>query len=78
MRVSGLGCGAVPAVGAVIAPLLVRSAIFLASAVIGLLVAKATLDGMSIDASSFIAVVLVFAVLHVATGSTGRSPALAI
>lgn len=43
---------------------LVRSAIFLASSAIGLLVAKLTLDGMSIDASSFIAVVVVFAVLQ--------------
>ena len=43
---------------------LVRAAIFLASAAIGLLVAKLTLDDMSIDASSFIAVVVIFAVLQ--------------
>jgi hypothetical protein len=43
---------------------LVRAAIFLASAAIGLLVAKLTLDGMSIDASSFIAVVVIFAVIQ--------------
>ncbi|MCZ3388495.1 MAG: phage holin family protein [Actinomycetia bacterium] len=43
---------------------LVRAAIFLLSAAIGLLVAKVTLDGMSIDASSFIAVVVTFAVLQ--------------
>lgn len=43
---------------------LVRAVIFLASAAIGLLVAKLTLDDMSIDASSFIAVVVIFAVLQ--------------
>jgi hypothetical protein len=43
---------------------LVRAAIFLASAAIGLLVAKLTLDDMSIDASSFIAVVVIFAVIQ--------------
>lgn len=43
---------------------LVRAVIFLASAAIGLLVAKLTLDDMSIDASSFIAVVVIFAVIQ--------------
>ncbi len=43
---------------------LVRAAIFLVSAAIGLLVAKVTLDGMTINASSFIAVVVIFAVLQ--------------
>jgi hypothetical protein len=43
---------------------LVRAAIFLASSAIGLLVAKVTLDGMSIDATSFITVVVIFAVLQ--------------
>lgn len=43
---------------------LVRAAIFLASAAIGLLVAALTLDGISIDATSFIAVVVIFAVLQ--------------
>jgi len=43
---------------------LVRAAIFLASSAIGLLVAKVTLDGMSIDATSFVAVVVIFAVLQ--------------
>lgn len=41
-----------------------RAAIFLVSATIGLLVAKFSLDDMSIDASSFIGVVLIFAVLQ--------------
>jgi hypothetical protein len=39
-------------------------AIFLVSAAIGLLVAVAVLDGMSIDATSFITVVVIFAVLQ--------------
>ena len=43
---------------------LVRAAIFLASSAIGLLVAKVTLDGMTIDATSFVAVVVIFAVLQ--------------
>ena len=43
---------------------LVRAAIFLASSAIGLMVAKVTLDGMSIDATSFITVVVIFAVLQ--------------
>jgi uncharacterized membrane protein YvlD (DUF360 family) len=43
---------------------LIRTAIFLASAAIGLLVAKVVLDGMSIDATSFITVVVIFAVLQ--------------
>ena len=41
-----------------------RAAIFLVSSAIGLLVAKLTLDGMSIDATSFIGVVVIFAVLQ--------------
>ena len=44
--------------------LLVRGAIFLASAAIGLLVAKLVLDDMTIDAASFLAVVVIFAVLQ--------------
>jgi hypothetical protein len=43
---------------------LIRAVIFLASAAIGLLVAKLTLDDMSIDASAFIGVVVIFAVLQ--------------
>jgi len=43
---------------------LIRMAIFLVSAAIGLLVAVAVLDGMSIDATSFITVVVIFAVLQ--------------
>lgn len=43
---------------------LVRAAIFLASAAIGLLVAKLALDGMTIDATSFLTVVVIFAVLQ--------------
>jgi Mycobacterial 4 TMS phage holin, superfamily IV len=43
---------------------LIRAAIFLVSAAIGLLVAKLTLDDMSIDASAFIGVVVIFAVLQ--------------
>ena len=43
---------------------LVRAAIFLASAAIGLLVAKLVLDDMTIDAASFVAVVVIFAVLQ--------------
>lgn len=43
---------------------LVRTVIFLVSAAIGLMVAKFTLDDMSIDASSFIGVVVIFAVLQ--------------
>jgi hypothetical protein len=43
---------------------LIRAAIFLASAAIGLLVAKLVLDDMTIDASSFVAVVVIFAVLQ--------------
>ncbi len=42
----------------------VRAAIFLVSAAIGLLVAMWTLDKMSIDAGSFLLVVVVFAVLQ--------------
>lgn len=43
---------------------LVRAAIFLASSAIGLLVAKLVLDDMTIDATSFLAVVVIFAVLQ--------------
>ena len=43
---------------------LVRAAIFLVSSAIGLLVAMTVLDGMSIDLTSFIAVVVIFAVLQ--------------
>jgi hypothetical protein len=43
---------------------LIRAAVFLVSAAIGLLVAKLTLDDMSIDASAFIGVVVIFAVLQ--------------
>jgi len=43
---------------------LVRAAIFLASSAIGLVVAVAVLDGMTIDATSFITVVVIFAVLQ--------------
>ena len=43
---------------------LVRTAIFLASSAIGLVVAVAVLDGMTIDATSFITVVVIFAVLQ--------------
>jgi hypothetical protein len=43
---------------------LIRAAIFLMSAAIGLLVAKVTLDGMTIDVSAFIGVVVIFAVLQ--------------
>jgi hypothetical protein len=43
---------------------LVRAVIFLASAAIGLLVAKVTLDEMTIDASAFVGVVVIFAVLQ--------------
>lgn len=43
---------------------LLRSLVFLASAAIGLLVAKYALDGMTIDWSSFVIVVVIFAVLQ--------------
>ena len=43
---------------------LIRAAIFLASAAIGLLVAKLVLDDMTIDASAFVVVVVIFAVLQ--------------
>lgn len=43
---------------------LISTAIFLASAALGLLVADAVLDDMSVDATSFIIVVVVFAVLQ--------------
>ena len=43
---------------------LVRAAIFLASSAIGLLVAKLVLDDMTIDAASFVVVVVIFAVLQ--------------
>lgn len=43
---------------------LVRAVVFLASSAIGLLVALAVLDGMSIDATSFVTVVVIFAVLQ--------------
>jgi hypothetical protein len=43
---------------------LVRAAIFLASSAIGLLVAKLVLDNMTIDAASFVVVVVIFAVLQ--------------
>jgi uncharacterized membrane protein YvlD (DUF360 family) len=43
---------------------LVNAAIFLAAAAIGLLVASWVVDGMDIDATSFITVVVIFAVLQ--------------
>jgi uncharacterized membrane protein YvlD (DUF360 family) len=43
---------------------LVNAAVFLAAAAVGLLVAVAVVDGMSIDAMSFISVVVIFAVLQ--------------
>ncbi|MFL6070934.1 MAG: hypothetical protein ACJ73J_11435 [Actinomycetes bacterium] len=43
---------------------LVRAAIFLVSTAIGLLVAKLVLDDMSIDATAFIVVVVIVAVLQ--------------
>jgi uncharacterized membrane protein YvlD (DUF360 family) len=43
---------------------LISAAIFLASAAVGLLVANAALDDMSVDATSFIIVVVVFAALQ--------------
>jgi hypothetical protein len=43
---------------------LISAAIFLASAAIGLLVANAVLDDMSVDAASFVVVVVVFAALQ--------------
>jgi uncharacterized membrane protein YvlD (DUF360 family) len=42
----------------------VRTLVFFASAAIGLLVAKYTLDGMTITAGSFLMVVVIFAVLQ--------------
>lgn len=61
---------------------LVRAAIFLVSAAIGLLVAMWTLNDMSIDAGSFLIVVVVFAVLQsvlapwLATTARRSAPAL--
>jgi hypothetical protein len=43
---------------------LISAAIFLASAAIGLLAANAALDDMSVDATSFVIVVVVFAALQ--------------
>jgi uncharacterized membrane protein YvlD (DUF360 family) len=43
---------------------LISAAIFLASAAVGLLVANAALDDMSVDATSFVIVVAVFAALQ--------------
>ncbi|MGL6279639.1 MAG: phage holin family protein [Gaiella sp.] len=43
---------------------LVRTAVFLAAAAVGLIVASVFVDGMSIDATGFISVVVVFAVLQ--------------
>jgi uncharacterized membrane protein YvlD (DUF360 family) len=43
---------------------LVNAAIFLAAAAIGLLVASWVVDGMDIDATSFITVIVIFAVLQ--------------
>lgn len=43
---------------------LISAAIFLASAAVGLLAANAALDDMSLDATSFVVVVAVFAVLQ--------------
>lgn len=42
--------------------LLIRSAIFLGSAAIGLLLASLLVDGMSVTASGFVAVVVIYAV----------------
>lgn len=44
--------------------LLIRAAMFLGSAALGLLVAAAVVDGMSVSWGSFLVVVLVFAVLQ--------------
>jgi len=44
--------------------LLIRVAIWLGSAAVGLLVAKLVLDGMTIDAGSFFFVVVIFAALQ--------------
>ena len=43
---------------------LVNAAVFLAAAAVGLLVAASVVDGMDIDAMSFITVVVIFAVLQ--------------
>lgn len=43
---------------------LVNAAVFLAAAAVGLIVATAVVDGMDIDAMSFITVVVIFAVLQ--------------
>ncbi len=44
--------------------LLVRAAVWLSSAAIGLLVAKLVLDDMTIDAGSFLSVVVIFSVMQ--------------
>ncbi len=46
--------------------LLIRLGVFLGSSAIGLLVAAAVLDRFSVSASSFVVVVLIFAVLQLA------------
>jgi hypothetical protein len=61
---------------------LVRAAIFLVSTAIGLLVAKLVLDDMSIDATAFLVVVVIVAVLQavlapfIAKTSSRSAPAL--
>lgn len=61
---------------------LVRGAIFLGSAAIGLLVAKAVVDQMTISWSSFVYVVVIFAVLQsvlapfIARTASRNAPAL--
>jgi hypothetical protein len=48
--------------------LLIRLAIYLVSAVVGLLVADAVLDDMSVELSGFVTVVLIFAVAQAILG----------
>jgi hypothetical protein len=61
---------------------LVRAAIFLVSTAIGLLVAKLVLDDMSIDATAFLVVVVIVAVLQamlapfIAKSTARNAPAL--